>query len=213
MVGAEVIPAEETALILYEAISHGYPDIVEALIRHGLDWNLLKRNIKNKPLGFALAMVKDKFPLSSATKAIIRHLTAVLFETSGNSESILSSTPVVVEDVFEVTRIQVDKFGVTLTRIQASKILLGARIWDEKSRQSETARRFDSQPAVALNADVVVSTFPLRGACSPDDLDRYDMTDMLGKVTTKILRQENLLQPTALEDLLLKIIECVVHGP
>ncbi|KAF5863576.1 hypothetical protein ETB97_009820 [Aspergillus alliaceus] len=180
MVGAEVIPAEETALVLYEAISHGYPDIVEALIRHGLDWNLLKRNIK---------------------KQTFRTSYRCIVETSGNSESNLSSTPVVVEDVSEVTRIQVGKFGVTSTRIQASKILLGARIWDEKSRESETARRLDSQLAVAL--------VHRQGACSPDDLDRYDMTDMLGKVTTKILRQENLLQPTALVDLLLNIIECV----
>jgi hypothetical protein len=58
---------------------------------------------------------------------------------------------------------------------------------------------------------VIISAFPLRQACSPDDPDRYDMTDVLEKVIANIRsRQIDLSQPTAQVDLMLKIIEeCV----
>ncbi|KAL4769096.1 hypothetical protein BDW60DRAFT_108906 [Aspergillus nidulans var. acristatus] len=136
LVGTEVIPAEETAVsTLYIAIQYDHPDVVEVLIRHGLDWNLLKR-FEMTPLEFALArmkeMPKDK-PLAPAAKAVIRQLTVASFETSGNSESFPSSTAKVVEDKFEATKVQVVNSGVTSTRIPVSAVLQSARNWHEKS--------------------------------------------------------------------------------
>lgn len=118
--------------VLEHAVEGHHATVVEKLLEHGADWRL--HSGPQSPLQLAMRLAQDEATLRPATKTIVRMLKAAAFAVLDNASS-LEYEAISYDKLFEATRIDINRSGVTRTQIAIPELLSSHELCKGNSQQ------------------------------------------------------------------------------